>query len=82
VLRDLEGAGYVEKSAGELDARRRPATLTAEGEVFEQRVSERLRLVLTRAYRTGGLDAVSGARRILAALAGPRNAPRPTALRP
>ncbi len=29
-----------------------------------------------RAYRTGGLDAVAGARRILAALAGPRNAPR------
>ncbi|OYX31745.1 MAG: MarR family transcriptional regulator [Caulobacterales bacterium 32-69-10] len=81
VLRDLEGAGFVEKSAGELDARRRPATLTGEGAAFEHRVSERLRLVLTRAYRTGGLDAVSGARRILAALAGPRNAPRPGTLR-
>lgn len=76
VLRDLEDAGYVEKRPGELDARRRPAVLTIEGAAFEQRVSERLRALLARAYRTGGLDAVGGARRILAALAGPRNAPR------
>ncbi|HTI66853.1 MAG TPA: helix-turn-helix domain-containing protein [Caulobacteraceae bacterium] len=79
VMSDLAAAGYIEKSAGELDARRRPALLTSEGAAFEQRVSERLRSVLTRAYRTGGLDAVAGARRILAALAGPRNAPRPAA---
>ncbi|HTK34819.1 MAG TPA: MarR family transcriptional regulator [Caulobacteraceae bacterium] len=76
VLRDLEAAGYVEKSAGDADARRRPARLTAEGTAFEDRVSERLRNVLTRAYRSGGLDAVGGAHRILAAVAGPRNAPR------
>jgi DNA-binding MarR family transcriptional regulator len=76
VLRDLETAGYVEKSAGAADARRRPAVLTAEGAAFEERVSERLRSLLSRAYRTGGLDAVAGARRILSAVAGPRNAPR------
>jgi DNA-binding MarR family transcriptional regulator len=76
VLRDLEKAGFVEKQPGEMDARRRPAVLTAEGAAFENKVSERLRIVLARAYRTGGLDAVAGARRILAALAGPRNAPR------
>lgn len=76
VLRDLETAGCVEKSPGDMDARRRPARLTPEGAAFEARVSERLRAVLARAYRTGGLDAVAGARRILAALAGPRNAPR------
>jgi DNA-binding MarR family transcriptional regulator len=78
VLRDLEKAGYVDKQPGEMDARRRPAVLTAEGAAFEQRTAERLRAVLTRAYRSGGLDAVAGARRILAALAGPRNAPRQT----
>jgi DNA-binding MarR family transcriptional regulator len=77
VLRDLEKVGYVAKQPGDLDARRKPAQLTAEGRIFEQRVAERLRAVLTRAYRTGGLDAVPGARRILTALAGPRNAPRP-----
>ena len=76
VLSDLEAAGYADKSAGEMDARRRPARLTAEGAAFETRVSERLRALLARAYRTGGLDAVGGAHRILAAVAGPRNAPR------
>lgn len=77
VLRDLEAVGYVEKSAAEMDARRRPAQLTVEGAAFEARVSERLRALLARAYRTGGLDAVAGARRILAALARPRHAQRP-----
>jgi DNA-binding MarR family transcriptional regulator len=79
VLRDLENAGYVEKHAGEMDARRRPAVLTSEGAAFEHRVSERLRGALARAYRTGGLDSVGGARRILAALAGPRIALRTAA---
>ncbi|ADG09076.1 MarR family transcriptional regulator [Caulobacter segnis] len=71
-LSDLQKAGLVERGAGELDGRRRPATLTTEGVAFEQRTAERLRALLARAYRTGGLDGVAGARRILAALAGPR----------
>ena len=45
---------------------------TPAGAVFEARVSERLRGLLARAYRSGGLDAVGGARRILAAMAGSR----------
>ena len=48
------------------------AQLTAEGRAFEARVSERMRSHLARAYRSGGLDAVPGARRILAAVAGSR----------
>jgi DNA-binding MarR family transcriptional regulator len=71
-LADLEKAGLVERVSGDLDARRRPATLTAEGVAFEQRTAERLRALLARAYRTGGLDGVAGTRRILAALAGSR----------
>ncbi|MDQ0466053.1 DNA-binding MarR family transcriptional regulator [Caulobacter ginsengisoli] len=71
-LAELEKAGLVAKTAAELDARRRPASLTAEGEAFENRVSERLRILLARAYRDGGLDGVGAARRILASLAGPR----------
>ncbi|PZR31917.1 MarR family winged helix-turn-helix transcriptional regulator [Caulobacter segnis] len=71
-LSDLQKAGLVERGSGELDGRRRPATLTPEGVAFEQRTAERLRALLARAYRTGGLDGVAGARRILAALAGPR----------
>jgi DNA-binding MarR family transcriptional regulator len=71
-LADLQKAGLVERGSGDMDARRRPATLTPEGVAFEQRTAERLRALLARAYRTGGLDGVAGARRILAALAGPR----------
>lgn len=71
-LADLVRLGLAESGAGDLDARRRPARLTDDGRRFEDRVAERLRALLGRAYRTGGLDGVAGARRILAALAGPR----------
>ncbi|MDP3174547.1 MAG: MarR family transcriptional regulator, partial [Phenylobacterium sp.] len=43
ILVDLAAHGFVEKAAGELDGRRRSATLTAAGAAFEGRVSERLR---------------------------------------
>ena len=72
ILADLERAGYVEKVAGKGDGRRRPAQLTAEGRAFEARITERLRAHVALAYRSGGLDAVAGARRILAAVAGSR----------
>lgn len=71
-LADLEKAGLAERVSGDLDGRRRPAALTAKGVAFEQRTAERLRALLARAYRTGGLDGVAGTRRILAALAGSR----------
>jgi DNA-binding MarR family transcriptional regulator len=71
-LADLVRAGLAEAGPGDLDARRRPTRLTETGRAFEDRVAERLRTLLARAYRTGGLDGVAGARRILAALAGPR----------
>ena len=72
VLADLEKAGFVEKAPAKGDGRRKPARLTAEGSAFEAKVSERMRAHLARAYRSGGLDAVAGARRILAAVAGSR----------
>lgn len=71
-LKELEDKGLVTKAPGEADMRRRPAVLTAAGQAFEARIAERLRAHLTRAYRTGGLDAVGGTRRILGALAGAR----------
>ncbi len=73
-LGELEQLGLVEKSAAGSDARRRPALLTALGATVEARISERLRSHMARAYRTGGLDSVAGARRILGALAGGRAA--------
>lgn len=72
ILMDLEARGLVEKQAGDLDGRRRTAALTDKGRAFEASVSERLRGLIARAYRTGGLDGVPGARRILTALAGGR----------
>ncbi len=72
ILVDLAAKGLVEKTAGDLDGRRRSAALTAKGEAFEAAVSEKLRSQIARAYRAAGLDGVAGARRILAALAGSR----------
>jgi DNA-binding MarR family transcriptional regulator len=72
VLRDLIEAGYAQTEANAEDARRRPAVLTPAGAAFEARVATRMRAHLSTAYREGGLDAVLGARRILAAVAGPR----------
>ena len=71
-LGELERLELVQKSAAHADARRRPAVLTDKGAALEARVSERLRGLIARAYRTGGLDAAPGARRILSALAGGR----------
>lgn len=72
ILVDLEARGLVAKAIGDLDGRRRSAVLTPAGEAFESAIGERLREQIGRAYRDGGLDAVSGSRRILSALAGPR----------
>ncbi len=72
VLSDLERCGYIEKAPGKGDARRRPAQLTASGLAFETKVSERLRNHLAFAYRSGGLDAAPGFRRVLTAVAGSR----------
>lgn len=72
ILVDLAAKGLVEKTPGDLDARRRSAALTEKGRSFEAAISERLRNQIARSYRTGGLDGVAGARRILAALAGGR----------
>ena len=72
VLRDLIEAGYAEAEPGALDARRRPTRLTPAGLAFEAGGSSALRDLLASAYREGGIDAAPGARRILAALAGPK----------
>ena len=72
IIADLEAKGLAEKAQGEEDGRRRAARLTPDGAAFEERIAERLRGQLARAYRTGGLDGVSGTRRILAAIAAGR----------
>lgn len=76
VLKELVEAGHAEAAQGELDARRRPTHLTEQGLAFEEAVSSGLRALMASAYRDAGLDAAPGARRVLAALAGPRAAHR------
>lgn len=71
-LADLETLGLAAKSDGELDARRKIVALTPEGRAFEARVSERVRALVAKAWREGGLDGVPAAKRILNALAGSR----------
>lgn len=71
-LKELIAAGLAEAAPGELDARRRPTRLTPAGAAFEAAISAELRARFASAYREGGIDAAPGARRILAALAGPR----------
>jgi len=72
ILSDLEAKGLAEKLPGDLDGRRRTASLTPAGQAFEDRIAERLRGQLAKSYRLGGLDGVAGARAILSALAGAR----------
>ena len=71
-LKELIEAELAEAAPGELDARRRPTRLTSAGEAFEAGISGELRARFAAAYREGGIDAAPGARRILAAIAGPR----------
>jgi DNA-binding MarR family transcriptional regulator len=75
-LSELEAAGLADKPRGDLDGRRKGAVLTAAGEALEARVGERLRPRMADAYRAAGGEAVLGARKVLATLAGPKLAPR------
>ena len=72
-LKELTAEGFVQVEPAE-DGRRREARLTAEGLAFEAACAGRLRQSLARAYRTGGVEAAAGARRIWAAMAGGRGA--------
>lgn len=72
VLADLEARGLAAKTPGDLDSRRRAASLTEAGMAFEAKISERLRTLLAQSYRMGGPDAVAGSRAILSGLAGGR----------
>jgi len=76
ILKELIEAGLADVEPGALDARRRPTHLTARGQAFETGIASALRAHFAAAYREGGIDAAPGARRILAALAGPRAAGR------
>jgi DNA-binding MarR family transcriptional regulator len=68
VLNDLLAGGYVERKPGARDRRMRQLKLTAKGEALEAALWEKQRPRLVRAFREAGPEAVSGFRRVLAAL--------------
>ncbi len=72
-VKELAAAGLIALEIAE-DGRRREARLTPAGLAFEAACAERMRSSLARAYRTGGVEAAAGARRIWSALAGGRGA--------
>jgi DNA-binding MarR family transcriptional regulator len=69
VLNDLLSAGYMERKAAASDRRMRQLKLTLKGETLEADLWERQRPKLVQAFREAGPEAVSGFRRVLAALA-------------
>jgi DNA-binding MarR family transcriptional regulator len=71
VLNDLLAAGYVERRSAANDKRMRQLRLTAAGEALEASLWECLRPRLVRAFREAGPEAVTGYRRVLAALIAP-----------
>jgi DNA-binding MarR family transcriptional regulator len=71
VLNDLLAAGYVERRPSVTDRRMRQLRLTTRGEELEAALWEGQRPRLVRAFREAGPEAVSGFRRVLAALIAP-----------
>lgn len=71
VLNDLLAAGYVERTSAVSDRRMRQLRLTTKGNKLEAALWESQRPRLARAFREAGPEAVSGFRRVLAALTAP-----------
>ena len=65
VLTALMEQGYVQQLPGRHDRRQRLLSLTEAGQALEQRLVDRQRAVLTRAYRDAGGPAVDGFRRVM-----------------
>lgn len=76
VLNDLLSQGFVERRPAPSDRRMRQLRLTAKGAALEAALWEAQRPKLARAFREAGPEAVSGFRRVLAALAEPERKQR------
>lgn len=69
VLSELEAAGFIVRAPGLKDRRERRLLLTEAGRDAERAVSAALRERISVVFRAAGMDAVMGARTVLAALA-------------
>ena len=68
VLSQLVRQGFVTQRPGPRDRRQRLLELTAQGAELERRLSEGQRVLVARAYRAAGADAVDGFRKVLIGL--------------
>jgi len=68
VLSQLVEEGYVEQKKGVQDRRQRLLHLTKKGRELEQRVSEKQRARVAKAYQEAGAEAVEGYRKVLLGL--------------
>ena len=68
VLSQLVEEGYVEQKKGVRDRRQRLLYLTEKGRELEQRVSDKQRARVARAYQEAGAEAVEGYRKVLLGL--------------
>jgi DNA-binding MarR family transcriptional regulator len=68
VLSQLVEEGYVEQKKGVQDRRQRLLHLTEKGRELEQRVSEKQRARVAKAYQEAGAEAVEGYRKVLLGL--------------
>ncbi len=71
VLTPLVEEGYVTQSPGRNDRRQRLLSLAPKGQALEQRLFERQREHVMRAYREAGPVAVEGFRKVMRGLMGP-----------
>ncbi len=70
VLGELVQKGYIVQDACALDRRRRLLRLAPKGVELERRLSETQRLRVAAAYRSAGIEAVDGFRRVMLGLMG------------
>jgi DNA-binding MarR family transcriptional regulator len=82
VLNDLLAQGLVERKPALDDRRVRQLRLTAKGAALEASLWDVQRLRLAQAFRDAGPEAVSGFRRVLAAIAAAERKPRQVGRKP
>ena len=73
VLGQLVREGFVVQRPGSRDRRQRLLELTAKGVELERRLTERQRVLIAKAYRDAGAEAVEGFRKVMLGLVAPED---------
>ena len=73
VLGQLVRDDFVVQRPGPRDRRQRLLELTVKGREFERRLTERQRILIAKAYRDAGAEAVEGFRKVMLGLVAPED---------